>query len=71
MPHISVSATGCADKRSPVLRDPLLLRPAKWHIVVSVPWVEESLAAAQSLTDMSEELERTVAVFKTGGDVGV
>ena len=33
--------------------------------------VEESLAAAQSLTDMSEELERTVAVFKTGGDVGV
>jgi len=33
--------------------------------------MEESLAAAQSLTDMSEELERTVAVFKTGGDVGV
>jgi methyl-accepting chemotaxis protein len=33
--------------------------------------VEESLAAAQSLTDMSEDLERTVAVFKTGGDVGV
>jgi methyl-accepting chemotaxis protein len=32
--------------------------------------VEEALAAAQSLTDMSEELERTVAVFKTGGDVG-
>ena len=32
---------------------------------------EVSAQVEESLTDMSEELERTVAVFKTGGDVGV
>jgi methyl-accepting chemotaxis protein len=28
--------------------------------------VEETLAAAQSLADMSEEMERAVSVFKVG-----
>jgi methyl-accepting chemotaxis protein len=33
--------------------------------------VEEALAAAQSLAEMSEEMEKTVAVFKTNRDAGV